>query len=70
MIINADNKDAYLRAKSRFYRAGWFASEYGENPQEFTGDNPKFKEYYEDYIRGYGDEVANSASLEYDPNTM
>lgn len=63
LIRNKKERDEYLRTQNRFYIAGWFASELSEPPQAFTGSNKVFQKYYDDYLRGYGDELANAESL-------
>lgn len=68
MIITPANREAHLRSKSKFYVAGWVASEGNEVPQKRpTNKNPDHHEYYEDYVAGYGEEKANAYALSLPP---
>jgi hypothetical protein len=48
------------------YIAGWVAHRSNENPQKKPSDydtNPKMKEWYDDYLLGYGDNLANAECI-------
>jgi len=62
-VVTKVKRESYLRTKNRFYIAGWVASELCDTPQAYTGSNEKFQGYYDDYLSGYSDELANSAAM-------
>lgn len=61
MIITNENLTQYLNTKSKFYVAGWKASEENKNPKKVPdGDNPFFAEYesgWSDQVRFEEEEV-------------
>jgi hypothetical protein len=65
MIVTPATREEHLRSKSRFYVAGWVASEGNELPQK-----EPYKEYvdeYKEYLDGFGEEKANSYRLSLPP---
>jgi hypothetical protein len=66
MIVTKINRDAHLRSESKFYVAGWVASEGGETPQAKTLSEG-FPEYYADYQRGYDECSSNTWKLSLPP---
>ena len=66
MVITSENREAYLRSKSRFYVAGWVANEQCENPQvlpESCKSDLVIVAQHEDYLDGYGESFANGECL-------
>jgi len=66
LIQNKEQETNHLRGKSRFYIAGWVANRECENPQKMPKEhknNLTMKEWYDEYMQGYGDSFANSEAL-------
>lgn len=64
MIVTPANREEHLRSKSRFYVAGWVASEIGDTPQDEPTEN---KPEYKEYIEGFGEEKRNAFRLSLPP---
>jgi hypothetical protein len=60
-IITKKTKNEYLKSKSRFYIAGWFDAERGEQPQKSTRE--KDLNIYKDYLKGYFDSIENEFTM-------
>ena len=64
MLVKANNRESYLRTKSRFYIAGWVAAEGNETPQKKPEHGAlNWEHYYADYQTGYGDQIANTECM-------
>ena len=64
MLVKASNREEYLRTKSRFYVAGWVASEGNESMQKKPVHGAmNWETYYADYESGYGDQIANAECI-------
>tara|TARA_B100000809_G_C14980754_1_gene474440 strand:- start:251 stop:475 length:225 start_codon:yes stop_codon:yes gene_type:complete len=65
LVTNKKQETAHLRGKSKFYIAGWVANREGEKPQVLPNTHvpPIWEKWHEEYLIGYGDNVANSECL-------
>lgn len=65
MIVTPANREEHLRSKSRFYVAGWVASEGNEVAQKEP--YKEFVDEYKEYLDGFSEEKANAYRLSLPP---
>jgi hypothetical protein len=61
-VVKLNERDTYLRTKSRFYITGWLDAERNEPAQASTRANDE--EFYSEYLTGYKESMSNQFSMD------